>query len=403
MEDEIRPLLVRTPYSLLPWDPQRAKRSGIFILISVTLERFAFYAVVMNLFLYLNKEQQEAPIKTAWEPVQALTAVYVINGASYLSAPIGGWISDSLIGRYWTVIVGIVVYIIGYVLLTLLSVNGLEFLGCSGNCTNEGYSCSICVYVIMILIGCGVGCLRANIPPFGAEQVRAKGENAVRQFFNAYYWCVNIGSLFGIGILAFVEQNVANGFFISYIMATVALFTSLISFCCGKYYYVIHRPTSSTIQNVFKIIGEGIYNRLKKQGSIQGSPIFNQRRSIVAVNPSWIDRAKVSYGGSFHDATVDDVKHLGTTLAFITLLIPYWLVYFQMSTTFQAQGLHMRVVLNGTLESDGFQVPSAWLTSGDQIFILLLIPLLNLVVYPLLDKSNIRTTPVCRISIPYIA
>ena len=62
MEDEIRPLLVRTPYSLLPWDPQRAKRSGIFILISVTLERFAFYAVVMNLFLYLNKEQQEAPI-----------------------------------------------------------------------------------------------------------------------------------------------------------------------------------------------------------------------------------------------------------------------------------------------------------------------------------------------------
>jgi len=69
MEEEFRPLLFQSPTSqcsnnvssLLPWDPQRAKRSGIFILVSVTLERFAFYAVVMNLFLYLNKEQPEIP------------------------------------------------------------------------------------------------------------------------------------------------------------------------------------------------------------------------------------------------------------------------------------------------------------------------------------------------------
>lgn len=57
----MRPLLDSpiNPMYVLPWDPLRAKKSGILILLSVTLERLAYYAVVMNLFLYLNKGQPE--------------------------------------------------------------------------------------------------------------------------------------------------------------------------------------------------------------------------------------------------------------------------------------------------------------------------------------------------------
>lgn len=51
--------------------------------------------------------------------------------------------------------------------------------------------------------------------------------------------------------------------------------------------------------------------------------------ALVALTPSWIDRAKVSLGGSFHDATVDDVKRVAKNLIFIFVLLPYWLVYFQ--------------------------------------------------------------------------
>ena len=65
---------------------------------------------------------------------------------------------------------------------------------------------------------------------------------------------------------------------------------------------------------------------------IQGSPLFRRANSqvpMIALTPSWIDKAKISYGGSFHDATVNDVKQLGINLLFIAMLIPYWLVYFQ--------------------------------------------------------------------------
>lgn len=96
------------------------------------------------------------------------------------------------------------IYIFGYCLLTALSMNGLNSLGCEWH-SNDGNDWNIfemksrhClphIYTILILIGCGEGVVKANIPPFGAEQVRASGEFAVRQFFNAYYWCVNCGSL----------------------------------------------------------------------------------------------------------------------------------------------------------------------------------------------------------------
>lgn len=81
-------------------------------------------------------------------------------------------------------------------------------------------------------------------------------------------------------------------------------------------------------------IGEAFYNTCKKRDSVQGSPMFRrQSQQPVALasltGSSWVDRAKVSHGGSFHDTTVEDVKSFSKTMIFIFVLLPYWLVYFQ--------------------------------------------------------------------------
>lgn len=101
-------------------------------------------------------------------------------------------------------------YITGFCLFTAVTINGQFTLRCEAYHTpNEtaGYNMPswaatqmesqqhlIHVYSIIVLTGFGVGLIRANIPPFGAEQFRASGENAVLQFFSAYYWCANVGS-----------------------------------------------------------------------------------------------------------------------------------------------------------------------------------------------------------------
>lgn len=86
-----------------------------------------------------------------------------------------------------------------------------------------------------------------------------------------------------------------------------------------------------------------------------------------------------------------------------------------MTTSFQAQGLHMNLHLNQSANPNFeviisfslemclnsgflFQIPSAWLTLCDQVFILVLLPFVNLVVYPLMDRRNTCPSPLYRFS-----
>ncbi|CAL4174035.1 unnamed protein product, partial [Meganyctiphanes norvegica] len=115
--------------------------------------------------------------------------------------------------------------------------------------------------------------------------------------------------------------------------------------------------------------------------------------SPLHLEPRFLDRAKVRFGGSYQEAAVDDVRTLGTLIVVFMSLIPYWLVYFQMETSFQAQGLHMH------FETSKFEVPAAWLTIFNQIFLIVAIPLLANLLYPRLDRQGIRLSLLVRIGV----
>jgi hypothetical protein len=65
------------------------------------------------------------------------------------------------------------------------------------------------------------------------------------------------------------------------------------------------------------------HNQLSQQSVGHQSPV------LTTQSPSWLDYAKIRYGGSHHDAAVEDVKRLGIILVLFTCLLPYWLVFFQ--------------------------------------------------------------------------
>lgn len=87
-----------------------------------------------------------------------------------------------------------------------------------------------------------------------------------------------------------------------------------------------------------------------------------------------------------------------------------------MQTTFQAQGLHLRLVFKDikyenfsqliswwderkeySKEIDEFSIPAAWLTMFDVIFLLIFIPLLDRLIYPFLDQKNCQISLLFRI------
>ena len=64
----------------------------VLLLIVNALERFAYYGIVCNFVLYLNKR----PL--FWESYNASAILFVFFGLTYVSSVLGGWIADSLLG-----------------------------------------------------------------------------------------------------------------------------------------------------------------------------------------------------------------------------------------------------------------------------------------------------------------
>ena len=48
---------------------------------------------------------------------------------------------------------------------------------------------------------------------------------------------------------------------------------------------------------------------------------------------SWLDCAMMKYGGSYLDTDVEEVKTVSKIMAIFVILIPYWAIYFQVSSS----------------------------------------------------------------------
>ncbi|GFW50345.1 hypothetical protein TNCV_4697601 [Trichonephila clavipes] len=378
--------------------------SGIIVLIFVLLERIAYYSLTGNLYLFLNQSDFH------WMYYNAISALLIFTGTSYLSSLFGGWLSDAYLGRFKTIALAFIVYTAAYWLLPFM----IEVCDICTTCPIPvinstsvrdvplfSENCSWTVMLVLIIIAVGTGTVKANITPFGAEQVRYTGPDGLRVYLNWLYWCVNIGALTAILGITYVQQE--DGFKEGYLMPVALLTVATILFLFSYPLYTHQYSCGSSISRIFSVLKDAWkLNHSQKR----------TRREMVSSNslntinrPSWLDMAKVRYGGKFHDSVVDDVKALSVIIIVFIILIPYWMLYFQMQTTFLAQGLQMRLSLlpvngsNTDVEGSQFSVPAAWLMLFNVLFLIIFIPLMNHVIYPCLDKRGIQISIFTRMAI----
>ncbi|XP_077995532.1 solute carrier family 15 member 4-like [Glandiceps talaboti] len=391
------------------------------VLFTEGLERIAFYGITANFVLFLNHEPFD------WLAQSAASALFFLMGFAYVMSVLFGWIADTTLGRFKTIAFSFIVYMIGFAFLPVLGYASeqdnknflLKFCGeLSRDWINikgakaddlptwtmfEEY-CSWAVLLGLFIISIGAGSVSANLAPFGADQVKHEGPEVTRAFFNWYYWAVNLGSLFALGLVAYIQQN--KDFFIGFLIPAASVGLAFLVFLLGRCFYVVKKPAGSVMTNTCRIICMAFKNRKRRQEYLQdnGDHPFD-----VGPPPVFLDMAKIRYGGCFHESSVEDVKALGKVIPVFLALIPYWMVYYQMQTTFLLQGLHMRIsfypdnrTLNSSyvpVHSQDFQVPAAWLTLFDIILLLILIPIMDRCVYPCLERRGYNLSMLKRIAI----
>ncbi|XP_022697031.1 solute carrier family 15 member 4-like isoform X4 [Varroa jacobsoni] len=240
--------------------------------------------------------------------------------------------------------------------------------------------CGTTIYALLVIIGLASSGIKANIVPFGAEQVKQESRTAVRSYFTIYYWVVNLAAFLSILVLAYIQQSTAGGFGLGYVIPTVVLVISVILFWVAHSLYVRENPEHPVLYSIIQVMIE----------AWQQNRVMGGRRGLAG--RQWLDAAKIEFGGRFDNELVEDVKQLKFVVGVFALLIPYWVLYFQMQTSFQEQGLHMRLLPTSMLQpinsKQEFTIPTAWLTLFNVIFVILSVPIFERCVYPQLERRQ---------------
>uniref|UniRef100_A0A3B5MAJ4 Solute carrier family 15 member 4 n=1 Tax=Xiphophorus couchianus TaxID=32473 RepID=A0A3B5MAJ4_9TELE len=155
------------------------------ILLAESLERVAFYGITSNLVLFLNN----SPFY--WEGTEATQALLTFMGITYLISPFGGWLADAYLGKFLTIASSLILYVIGMIFFPFISKDStrIHLCGeetafpvqpaeCMNNTTPTNVTCpwrrpycDSVIYIGLVLVALGVGTVKSNITPFGADQV----------------------------------------------------------------------------------------------------------------------------------------------------------------------------------------------------------------------------------------
>uniref|UniRef100_A0A670HMG3 Solute carrier family 15 member 3 n=1 Tax=Podarcis muralis TaxID=64176 RepID=A0A670HMG3_PODMU len=317
------------------------------VLLVEILERTAFFGIVSNLVLYLNSSNFN------WGGAQSSRAALLFLGASYLFSPIGGWLADAYLGRYWTIAFSFLLYLLSACLLPAVASQDSRLWLCgemptypvqpackngSTDCNQQLPSqyCAPVMYSGLLVLALSISSVKANLTPFGADQVRRdlsshlpflfKQEgyrDATRRFFNWFYWSINIGAVISLLVIAFIQQNV--DFLIGYAIPAGCLALAIIVFLLAAPTFVTKPAAGSQVYPMFQLA-------LQKSCCGQSEAEANGSLSGPRTQPV----------GMSHE-NIANFQVIMKILPVLLTLIPYWMVYFQMQSTYYLQGLHLYI------------------------------------------------------------
>ncbi|KAI5410883.1 protein NRT1/ PTR FAMILY 5.4 isoform X1 [Lathyrus oleraceus] len=216
--------------------PTKTKKGGwhaaIFIIIMEAAEQFANIGLGSNLILYLNKALNE-PLTEAAKNRNTWV------GVSSIFPLLGGFIADSYLGRFNTIIIASLIYLLGMILLTL-SVSIVK---------NKKL-----FFTALYILSVGDGGHKPCVQTFAADQFAEdtiEERDAKRSFFNWWYLAIVIGSVFAVFVIGYLMDNVS--WAIGLLVLASMLAIALVVFLLGTKRYTKESPKGSPITSIVRV------------------------------------------------------------------------------------------------------------------------------------------------------
>ncbi|KAB2623453.1 protein NRT1/ PTR FAMILY 4.3-like [Pyrus ussuriensis x Pyrus communis] len=379
-------------------------RAAAFVLGLQSFEIMGIAAVGNNLITYVINEMHFSLSNSA-------NVVTNFIGTVFLLALVGGYVSDSYLGSFWTMLIFGFVELSGFILLSVQAhVPQLKPAPCN---VNNGEECvvakgfkSLIFFVALYLVALGSGCMKPNMIAHGADQFNPddpKQSKKLSTYFNAAYFAFSMGELVALTLLVWVQTH--SGMDVGFGVSAAAMAMGLISLVSGTLYYRNKRPQGSILTPIAQVFVAAI---LKRKQVCPSNPQMLHGSQNNALNDNatfstdagsflhtekfrFLDKASIkiqdrtnSKESPWRLCTVTQVKQVKILLSVIPIFastIIFNTILAQLQTFSVQQGSMMNTKL-----TKSFHIPPASLQSIPYIILLILVPLYDTFFVPFARK-----------------
>ena len=402
-----------------PCEPGRhgGMRAAVFVLGIQAFEIMAIAAVGNNLITYVFGEMH-FPLS------EAANVVTNFVGTIFLLSLLGGFLSDSYLGCFWTMLTFGFVELSGFILLSVqahlpqLKPPPCNMASMDGSCEQaRGFKSSI-FFVALYLVALGSGCLKPNMIAHGGDQFSssAGADNAksLSTYFNSAYFSFCLGELVALTALVWVQTH--SGMDVGFGISAAAMAAGLISLVSGAAFYRNKPPQGSIFTPIARVFVASFSKRKQvcptNPGNVGiGEPArlagsFRHGNKFRFLDKACVRDAAQQQGPNtkpespWRLCTVSEVQQAKTLLAVTPIFactIVFNTVLAQLQTFSVQQGSAMDTVLGGA-----FRVPPASLQAIPYAMLLLLVPAYELLLVPFMKRltgTRSGITPLQRIGV----
>ncbi|KAI3414428.1 uncharacterized protein J3R85_016329 [Psidium guajava] len=246
-----------------PSNPRKhgGMRAAAFVLGLQTFEIMAIAAVGNNLITYVINEMHFSLSESA-------NIVTNFVGTIFLLALLGGYLSDSYLGSFWTMLIFGFVELSGFILLSVqahlpqLKPPKCNMISNPSECVEAKGFKALVFFVALYLVALGSGCVKPNMIAHGADQFKRDDPSQSKKlstYFNAAYFAFSVGELVALTVLVWVQTH--SGMDVGFGVSAAVMAMGLISLVSGTLYYRNKRPQGSILAPLAQVIVAAIVKR----------------------------------------------------------------------------------------------------------------------------------------------
>jgi len=332
-----------------------------FIICCELCERFAFYGFKTILSKYLKDYLK-------FSEDNATSIVHAFVFVAYFTPLLGGFLADSILGKFWTIFSLSLVYCVGQAIISVTAIPGMT------GTPPHWWGCALG----LLFVAFGTGGIKPCVSSFGGDQFKEGQTELLMSFFAVFYFSINIGSTLSTFLMPIVRTHY--GYAVAFAIPACLLVVATAIFGIGKRSYTHVPPTGWRNNPVFQV------------AKVVWAALKNWRNPHFRSVNHWVDRAEAVYDRE----TVYDIKCCLRVMKVLLPIIIFWALFDQHSTrfVFQAERMNRKV--------GSYEFTSDQITTLNPLMVIFLVIIFDRVIYRGLNAIGMTPRPLKRIGVGFL-